>query len=142
MMRSAKSKANTSGLDRDSFSASIYVKRQDAAEELRKIQQANVALAELGIRLSVNPSRNQYSKSFLACVLNVHIDREITSRGAGRHAEVSGYTLENVEQMLAEGLSPQRIAEIMGMSLATYYRRRKKAVELKEVGHKPDSIPF
>ena len=142
MMRSAKIKANTSGLDRDSFSASIYVKRQDAAEELRKIQQANVALAELGIQLSVNPSRNQYSKSFLACVLNVHIDREITSRGAGRHAEVSGYTLENVEQMLAEGLSPQRIAEIMGMSLATYYRRRKKAVELKEVGHKPDSIPF
>ena len=127
---------------RESYSARIYIKRKDADEELGKLHQANTALAELGIHLSVGPSRNQDRKNFLTCVLNVHIDHEISSRGAGRHAEDSGYTLEDVEQMIAEGLSPQQIAEKLGMSLATYYRRRKKAATLKEKGHNATRIPF
>ena len=124
------------------FSARIYIKRKDETEEMNKLHQAEVALEKFGIRLSVGPSRYQDSKGFLACVLNVHIDSEITSRGAGRHTEVSGFTLEDVDHMLADGLSPQEIADKGQMSLATFYRRRKKALALKDAGHIAANIPF
>ena len=140
-------KDNESGVEshelhNDRFSARIYIMRKDETEEMNKLHQAEVALEKFGIRLSVGPSRYQDSKGFLACVLNVHIDSEITSRGAGRHTEVSGFTLEDVDHMLADGLSPQEIADKGQMSLATFYRRRKKALALKDAGHIAANIPF
>ena len=129
-------------LHNDRFSARVYIKRKDETKEMNKLHQAEMALMKLGIRLSVGPSRYQDSKDYLACVINVHIDREIASRGAGRHAQASGLTLEDVEQMLADGLSPQEIAGNAQMSLATYYRRRKKALSLLSQGYLAADIPF
>ena len=126
----------------DRFSARIYIKRNEAVKELDKLHQAEMALVKYGVRLSVGPSRYQDNKNFLACVINVHFDNEVISRGAGRHAEVSGLNLEDVESMLASGLSPREIAEQAQMSLATYYRRRKKALSLQSQGHLPADIPF
>lgn len=124
------------------FSATIYIKRSEKKEEFRKLYDAESALAPFGIRLSVGPSRYQDNKSFLACVLNVHIDREITSRGAGRHSAESGLSLENVERMIAENMSPQEIADKIGFSLATYYRHMKKAMMQKGAGRRSSEIPF
>lgn len=126
----------------NNFSARIYIKRSDENEEMRKLYDADLALAPFGIRLSVGPSRYQDSKSFLACVLHVQIDREITSRGAGRPAIASSLTLEDVEQMMEDGMSPQEIADEMRFSLATYYRHMKKAMERKEDGGAASKIPF
>ena len=124
------------------FSARIYIKRSEEREELRKLYNAASALAPFGIQLSVGPSRYQDSKSFLACVLNVHIDREITTRGAGRHSVESGLSLEDVEHMIAENMSPQVIAGNIGFSLATYYRHMKKAMVQKDTGRQSSEIQF
>ena len=124
------------------FSARIYIKRKDELKELNDLHQAEMALLKMGVRLSIGPSRYQDSRNFLACVINVSIDRNIASRGAGRHAEASGLNLEDVENMLAVGISPQEIAENAHMSLATYYRRRKKALSLLNKGFLPSDIPF
>ncbi len=130
------------GTSPDHFSARIYIKRSEEKEEMRKLYAAESALAPFGVRLSVGPSRYQDNRSFLACVLNVHIDREITSRGAGRHSAESGLSLENVERMIAENMSPQEIATKIGFSLATYYRHMKKAMIQKNAGRRPSEIPF
>ena len=130
------------GFQQDLFSVIIYIRRKDETDALNRLHQAEMALTKYGIRLSVRPGRYQDSKTFLAYVLNVRIDSEITSRGAGRHTEVSGFTLEDVDHMLAEGMSPQEIANKVKMSLATYYRRRKKALALKNDGFIAANIPF
>ena len=124
------------------FSTRIYIKRSEEREELQKLYNAELALVPFGIQLSVGPSRYQDSKSFLACVLNIHIDHDITSRGAGRHSAKSGLSLEDVERMIAENESPQKIADKIGFSLATYYRHIKKAMVQKNAGRRPSEIPF
>lgn len=126
----------------NNFSARIYIKRSEENEELQKLYNADLALAPFGIRLSVGPSRYQDSKPFLACVMHVQIDREKISRGAGRHAMASSLTLEDVECMMADGLSPQEISDKVGFSLATYYRHMKKAMEQKEDGRDASKITF
>ena len=126
----------------NSFSARIYIKRKDEVEELKKIHKARLALEALGVQLSVGPGRCQDSRGFLACTLSIHIDREITSRGAGRRIADSGFTLEDIERMLAQGCSAQKIADKAGMSLATYYRHLKKSQIMKNKGYKAANIPF
>lgn len=130
------------GMTTNRFSARIYIKRSEEKEVLWKISNAESALAPFGIQLSVGPSRYQDSKSFLACVLNLRINHEITSRGAGRHAVETSLSLEDVESMIAQNMSPQEIADNVGFSLATYYRHMKKAIDRKETGQKPSEIPF
>ena len=124
------------------FHARIYIKRKDEVEELNKIHKAGLVLEALGVHLSVGASRYQDSKGFLACTLNISVDRETTSRGAGRHPADSGFTLGDIERMLAQGCSPQKIANKAGMSLATYYRHLKKSQSLKNKGYKAENIPF
>ncbi len=138
----ANKKENYAEAYPDVFTARIFIKRTEEVEELNKIQKATEALAPLGIQLSVGPNRQQGLRGYLACTLNIHIDREITSRGAGRRAVTTDLYLSDVEQMLAEGLSPQEVASKAEMSLATYYRHLRKAELLKEKGEKPTKIKF
>ena len=109
---------------------------------MRKLYQARIALAALGIEFSVGPNRHQDAAGFQACTLSIRIDREITSRGAGRHATPSEFTLADVENMEKDGLSSRQIAENVNMSMANYYRRRKKAIALKESGRSSEDILF
>ena len=126
----------------DVFYARVFIKRTEEVKELIKIQKATEALAPLGIHLSVGPNREQGFKGYLACTLSIHIDRETTSRGAGRRAVATGLCLSDVEKMLAEGAAPQEVANKVGMSLATYYRHLKKAELQKEEGKESTKIRF
>jgi hypothetical protein len=138
----ANEKENFTQAHPDVFSARIFIKRTEEEKELNKIQKATEALAPLGIRLSVGPNRQQGFRGYLACTLNIHIDREITSRGAGRRAVTTDLYLSDVEKMLAEGISPREVASKAEMSLATYYRHLRKAKLLKEEGERPTKIKF
>ena len=126
----------------DHFTACIYVKRSEEADTMRKIHQMTMALSQHGILLSVGPNRRQGIKNFITCTLSVSIDHEVTSRGAGRHVSVSEFTLEDVESMLSNGETPKKIADRIGISLATYYRHMKKAKEIRDAGRNASNIHF
>ena len=126
----------------DHFFTSIYVKRSEENTVMRKLNEIEKALINLGIHFSVGPNRNQGNKNFLACTLSVTIERDITSRGAGRRPKESGFSLEDIETFISQGKSPQEIAVEIGMSRATYYRHLAKAREIQASGKEATKILF
>ena len=126
----------------DRFSAAIYVKRSEEINVLQKLHEMEMALLKMGIHLSVGPNRKQGIKNFIACTLSVTIDRDITSRGAGRRSKDSGFSLADIEAFSSHGNSPQEIAANIGMSRATYYRHLAKARELHDQGKDANDISF
>ena len=126
----------------DHYFAAIYVKRSEETSVMRKLHEMEMALLKMGIHFSVGPNRNQGIKNFLACTLSVTIDRDITSRGAGRKPKESGFSLADIEMLVSKGNSPQKIAADMGMSRATYYRHLAKAKALQNSGKDAAKISF
>ena len=126
----------------DRFFTAIYVKHSEETNVMRKLHEMEMELLKLGIHFSVSPNRNQGFKNFLACTLSVTIDREITSRGAGRKPIESGFSLADIETLVSQGNSPEEIAADLGMSRATYYRHLVKAKELQNSGKNAANISF
>jgi hypothetical protein len=83
-------------------------------------------LASHGIRLSCSPSRNQGRRGLKRYTLIFHVDKETAGRGAGRKEAVARYGMDEAIRQEKAGKEKRVIAEEMGISLATYYRRRKK----------------
>lgn len=124
------------------ITARIYVKRAEEREELTKIEQANRELAKYGISISCGPGRKQDSKTFLACALTITINNDSISRGAGRRATKTSYTLAEIEGMIEDHLTAEEIATRAGLSIASYYRHLRKARERKGAGEQAEKISF
>ena len=90
-----------------------------------------------------NRSNNYFlgSKAFVHYIIDLNVDYSILSRGAGRPQVASDYTLEEVEKMLQKGMSSEEIANLLHMSLSSFYRRLKKARTEKSIIHS-DVIVF
>lgn len=124
------------------ITARIYIKRTDEREELMKIEQANRELSKYGINISCGQWRKQDNKTFLACALSITINNDSLSRGAGRRASETSYTLAEIESMIADHLTAEDIATRAGLSIASYYRHLRKAREREQAGEQPETISF
>ena len=86
----------------------------------------NETLAGQGIRLSCAPSRNQGRRGLIRYSLIFRMDKEIAGRGAGRKEKAACYEMDESIRQEEAGKDKRSIAKEMGISLATYYRRRRK----------------
>ena len=120
---------------------SVYLPIVEEKVTLKKINEFNQIINKYGIFLGVCPSRNQDRKAFVHYIIDLNVDYSILSRGAGRPQVASDYTLEEVEKMLQKGMSSEEIADLLHMSLSSFYRRLKKARTEKSIIHS-DVIVF
>ena len=110
-------------------SATVYVGREDEGRMLALEEKMNGLLLKHGIRISCSPSRNQGRKGLRRYALIIEVDGDTSSRGAGRKPAECGMRMAEAMKMEEQGIDKSKIAEQMGVSLATYYRKRKKYLE-------------
>ncbi len=75
------------------------------------------------------PGRNQGRKGLKRYALMIEIEVETSGRGAGRKPLECGVDMAEAIRMEEQGIDKGKIAGQMGVSLATYYRERKKYLE-------------
>ena len=92
----------------------------------------NEKLSKYGVKMVCSHSRNQGRKGLTRYALTIHLDEETAGRQAGRKKLETAYGMDTALAFEATGRDKKSIAEEMGISLASYYRRRKEY--LKEGG--------
>ena len=107
-------------------SLQVLIEHEDEQDMLRKQAELNEKLLKHGIMFSCAPSRNQGRKGLTRYTLAIVFDKETIARGAGRKPIECCITMEEAIKMEKDGKSKNVIAEKMGISLPTYYRKRKK----------------
>ncbi len=111
------------------ISVSVYVDKENEARMLAGEEKMNVFSLKHGVRVCFSPSRHQGRKGLTKYALTVEFDGEAFGRGAGRKPLECGMGMEEAMRMEAQGSDKETIAGQMGVSLATYYRKRKKYLE-------------
>lgn len=108
---------------------SVLVDGTDEQDMLKKEAELNEKLMKHGILFSCAPSRNQGREGLTRYTISIIFDNEIIARGAGRKPVKCGITMEEAIRMENTGEDKATIAGKMGVSLPTYYRKRKKYFE-------------
>lgn len=114
---------------RECASALVYVDKENEGRMLALEEKINGLLLRHGIRVSCSPSRYQGRKGLKRYALAIEVDGDTFGRGAGRKPLKCGMGMEEAMEMEAQGSDKETIAGQMGVSLATYYRKRKKYLE-------------
>lgn len=91
------------------------------SEELKM----NELLSKYGIHITFSPSRNQGRKGLTRYSIVISTNIDAVKRGAGRKPKTAALTMDEATKLEQDGVSKEAIAEMMGISIATYYRRRK-----------------
>ena len=104
----------------------VLVDHTDEQDMLAKEAELNEKLIQHGIMFSCAPSRNQGRKGLTRYTISISFDKETIARGAGRKPVECGITMEEAIRLEKTGEDKAAIAEKMGISLPTYYRKRKK----------------
>lgn len=107
----------------------VLVDHTDEQEMLEKEAVLNEKLIKHGIMFSCAPSRRQGRKGLARYTISITFDKETITRGAGRKAVECGISMEEAIWLENTGENKAVIAEKMGISLPTYYRKRKKYYE-------------
>ena len=107
----------------------MIVERKNEKRVNDQFDRLNDMLSERGILFTAGPCREQGKASGIRYVLSVEIDWNKIKRNAGRRPKSSNLTLAEIHQYEAEGVDAKKIASIAGVSIATYYRRKKRALE-------------
>ncbi len=107
----------------------VLMDRAEEQEMLGKEAELNKELMKHGIMFSCAPSRNQGRKGLTRYTISITFDKETIARGAGRKAVECGITIDEAIRLENAGEDKAAIAEKMGISLPTYYRKRKKYYE-------------
>lgn len=110
----------------------VLIEDKDEQDMLKKEVQLNEVLMKHGIQFSCAPSRNQGRKGLTRYTLSIIFDQETIGRGAGRKPAECVISMEEALQMEEAGEEKKQIAEKMGVSLPTYYRKRKKFLNDKK----------
>ena len=110
----------------------VLLEHADEADMLEKAAELNEKMLKHGIMFSFAPSRNQGRKGLTRYTISVIFDKDTISRSAGRKPVECGITMEEAIRLENAGESKAVIAEEMGISLPTYYRKRKKYYEEKQ----------
>lgn len=114
---------------RKRISASVYVDRENEDRILSGESGMNEVLIKNGIRISCSPSRYQDRKGLKRYAVMIEFDGRTLGRGAGRKPLECRVGMDDALRMEKQGTDKKKIAEQMGVSLATYYRRRKNYLE-------------
>lgn len=110
---------------RKCISALVYVNRENEDRILSGESEMNEILIKNGIRISCSPSRYQDRKGLKRYAVMIEFDGRTLGRGGGRKPLECRVGMDDALRMEKQGTDKKKIAEQMGVSLATYYRRRK-----------------
>ena len=113
------------------YSFPVFLEKDFEQKVLREAEIFNEALSGHGIRLTFAPSRYQGRKGLTGYSAIISIDPEIAGRGAGRKPLSGAISMEEALRLEEQGDEKAVVAEKMGISIATYYRRRKQYLEDK-----------
>lgn len=104
----------------------VLLEKETEQRVLNEEAAMNEILMKHGVHLTISPSRNQGRKNLVRYSVIISIDPEAAGRGAGRKPVQCPLTIDEAIQMEKNGISKEAIAKRMGISIASYYRRRKK----------------
>ena len=110
-------------------SFSVLLEKDSERNILLEESNFNNILIKHGVNISFAPSRNQGRKGLTRYSLVITIHPEIAGRGAGRKPIPCAINMEEAIRLEEQGESKASVAEKMGISVATYYRRRKHFLE-------------
>jgi hypothetical protein len=113
-------------------SLQVLIEDKDEQDMLKKEAQLNEVLMKHGIQFSCAPSRNQGRKGLTRYTLSIIFDKETIGRGAGRKPVKCLIPMEEALRMEETGEEKKQIAKKMGVSLPTYYRKRKEFLTNKK----------
>lgn len=117
---------------KDKCSFSLLVDRESEQDMFAAEKALNGMLERYGIRVTCSPSRYQGRKGLVRYSFAVRLDRKTAARGAGRKPAASRLSMEEALRLESDGMAKSEIAGHMGVSLATYYRKRKAYLEGSE----------
>ena len=119
-------------ITKNSCSFQVLVEK-DAEEKMFEAETwFNEKMYKHGIRLTCSPSRNQGRRGVTRYALILSMDQEIIGRHSGRKPPESKITMEEAMRQESDGIDKKTIANNMGVSLATYYRKRKEYTKTLE----------
>ena len=107
----------------------VLLEKETEQHILREEAEMNRILMKQGIHLTFSPSRDQGIKHLKRYSVVISIDQDAARRGAGRKPIQCQLTMGDALKMEENGDSKEIIAERMGISIASYYRRRKKYLD-------------
>ena len=113
----------------DRFSFQALVDKETERRLLKDEALINKVLTKHGIFFSLSPSQNQGVSGYVRYTMSVRFDPEIIGRGAGRKPKDCPIDMEEALRKEASGKSKQEIASQMGISISTYYRKRKRFLD-------------
>ena len=111
------------------WSFTVFVDEESEENMLEAEFFLNEELLRRGIRMVCSPSRYQGRKGLKRYALTIHLDEEVAGRHAGRKRTETCYGMDEAMALEAAGKDKKSIADEMGISLASYYRRRKEYME-------------
>lgn len=85
-----------------------------------------------GIWMECAISRYQGVRGLKRCYVILHCEEEIVGRNAGRKKVETAYGMDEAMRQEAAGKAKKTIAAEMGISLASYYRRRKEYLSARD----------
>jgi len=116
-------------------SLSVYVAHKEYNDVVAFENRVTDALFEkYGLQISLAPAKEQGHYGLLHCILQVNFDHDIASRNAGRKPKPGQISIEEALTMKENNSDTNEIIKRMGVSRATYYRRRKAFLQ---TGHNP-----
>ena len=115
----------------DRFSFQALVDKETERRLFKEEAMIKKVLAKHGIFFSLSPSRNQGVSGYVRYSMAVSFDPEIIGRGAGRKPKDCPIDMEEALQKEASGEDKREIASQMGISISTYYRKRKRFLDKK-----------
>ena len=107
------------------FSFQVFVDHNTERQILADEVALNAMLSKHGVRISYAPSRNQGKKGLVRYSVIIRMEPDLLKRGAGRKAKDCRITMDEALRKEEEGMAKADIAALMGVSLSTYYRKRK-----------------
>ena len=112
-------------LSKNGYSTSVLIETDCEQKVLMEEEALNDVLQKYGIRVFFAGSRYQGWKGLRRYTLRIVFDHETHARGAGRKPRECGMDMEEALCLEEKGMEKKEIAGLMGVSVATYYRKRK-----------------
>ena len=109
----------------NAYSTSVLIETDHEQKILMEEEALNQLLQKCGVRVSFAVSRYQGRKGLRRYTLRIICDLEAHARHAGRKPGECALDMAEALQMEGRGVDKKQIAALMGVSIATYYRKRK-----------------
>ena len=108
------------------WSFEVFVDKDSEKGMFEAAQAFNEKMLKHGMWMECAISRYQGTKGLKRCYVVLHREEGIAGRNAGRKKVETAYGMDEAMRQEAAGKGKKAIAAEMGISLASYYRRRKE----------------